>query len=155
MRATSNRPERTIDFMSHENTPEKSPNYSLRRALAASALILVTLGTWKAGELVVDAKSHIAKPDAVVGCETVSVIPSDEGAITAVNRGVEKIGQETGEYPAFGRETQAAAAGLGVVHPGDEIEVCLYNGGPLLGNYATVNPDSDGDTMTPGVNPEG
>lgn len=48
-------------------TESKTPNYPLRRALAASGILLASLGVWKGGELAADgfdaAKSHLTASD--------------------------------------------------------------------------------------------
>ena len=116
----------------NEANESRQPNYNLRRAGAATLLVLTGLGAWKAGELAVEAKDWLSESDRVVGCATVDV-NAGESAISVVNRGIDKVG----EQPKWARETMQTAENLGMIHPGQEIKVCVINDN-VLGKYATA-----------------
>lgn len=111
------------------------PNYALRRLGAGVLTVLAGVGLWKGGELVGDTLS-----DESIGCVEVQVQQGDNN-IDPVLRGIEQLSEaNSGFSPAYETETMREAQSLGVIQPGDIVNVCgTKDPVPLFGDSVTAN----------------
>lgn len=118
-----------------DQEPER-PNYALRRTVVAGMVGTFVAGTIFAGNWIHD---NLGVRD--LGCVEVEIGEGFAGE--AVSEAVQQLDEQ---YEAFdartSRETNAAAESLGIVHPGETIEVCAQNDrllGSLIGDPIEVS----------------